>query len=411
MVWAPQKRYTCHVSLSRRLLPVATWVVAFGVTTPCFAQEITITNGFNSGTPNTNASTNGGSLTILSGPVPSPPSSGQTTLNSSQFNTSTFGGVADIAISASGFSVAGSAVLTAQSIFVTSIVTTGSNLGFTAAPNAGIVQAVAPPIPKNNSFTLPSLGTVSPVVAQFSMPRFVNFGVPTDKINWSLNLQPKDPIVGEKDKKNSPLLKTLNYARNPYQPVAAGVPRALPFMQLSAVDRDSYLLRHDGTAEFATSNSNEFAIKSGSIFVVAHKPTVITHNDLRISLGAGAIAHVAASSNCLVVRTLHDQHMNDVKVSFGKESLAIPVGTELCIGTDENFVLEEINKDTMVRRSSLGAKLPSGQFGLTSTFPLHSMLSHPMLVNMYRHRIEDRPHIEKLMKMAACLHLAGRNNR
>ncbi len=293
---------------------------------------------------------------------------------------------------------------------------TTSNAGVLSgfSPGAAGNQGITAPIsisPKTPSFNIPAQNNNSPnVVPAFTARSFVNLGVPTDKVNWNFNLQSPKPLFGKKGQKNPPLLKTLNYTRNPYQPVAAGVPRAMPFMQLNAIDREPYSVRHDGTAELTSNDSNELGIKSGSIFIVAHKPIIVSHNDIRITLGAGAIAYVSASSNCLVVRTLHDKHMKDVKVSFAKESLDVPVGTELCIGTDENAVLEEINKDTMVRRNSLGTKVSSGKFGLTSTFPLHSMLAHPMLVNMYRNRIEDRPHIEKLMRMAACLHLVGRNS-
>jgi hypothetical protein len=403
------------VKFRRRLLPVATWVVAFCGTAPCFAQDVLIvSNGFNPGTaPNVNVGTTGGTVNIIAGsPNPNAALGGVTIPNSSQFNASTLN-TADFSLNLSANATISSAgvILVTANINSPPVNPVGGSAG-NIALNSGAVNVtnVVQPFSRAAFSSVSDPSRMIPVmVAQFSTPTFVNVGVPTDKTSFKFNLQSEEPIFG-KDKKNNPLLKTLNYTRNPYKPVAAGVPRALPFMQLSAIDRDQYSLRHDGTARLTTNDSAEVGIKSGSIFVVAHEPIVITHNELRVSLGAGAIVHVSASSNCLVVRTLHDKHMKDVNVSFAKESLAVPVGTELCIGTDENAVLEEINKDTMVRRSSLGTKLSSGKFGLTSTFPLHSMLAHPMLVNMYRNRIEDRPHIEKLMRMAACLHLIGRNS-
>lgn len=342
------------MNLRRFLVPV-TACVAVGVTAPCFAQvpgstSFQNTNPFNSGGP-----------TLVSGPNPP---TGLTILHS---NPTLPPGVN--VFTPAGFSVHG---------------TTNGNFLFSNLGTGALPFHTPSQIQFNNASLL--LQTI-PNASSFLTPSLINAGIPTDRLDG-------------KHKR-----KTVHV----HQAASAGAPKPLPYIHLTAIDRDSYSLRHDGTAKITSLDADTFGLENGSVLVVANQTIAIVCTGLRVKLGAGAMVHLSVSPDCVIVRSLHDHHRHDIKVLFDNEAISVPVGTELCVGKDEATVRAEIKKDTMQRLSSLGSNLANGKFGLTSTFPLHSMLAHPLLVNMHKHRTQDRVFIEKIMRMAVCLHLAGRN--
>ncbi len=346
--------YAWHVKLRRILLQITSCVIAVGAAAPSFAQVVPGSTGFQ----NTNPFGVNGPV-LNSGPNPA--------TNLTILYSNPLASPGTNLITPAGFSVHQTAL---------------GNFLFANAGTGALANLQTASLLSNIGFNNPSL--VTQTARSFLAPTFINSDFPTDKVDRKL-----------KRKKHHPF-------------VAAGQ-STLPSIPLIANNSDAYSLRHDGKAKITSASPNSFVLENGSILVVAHKPIEIVCNDLRIKLDGNAMVHLSVSPNCVTVRTLHDDHMNDVKIAIGTEIISVAVGTELCIGDDEAAVAAELSKDTMNRRGSIGSKLANGKFAKTSTFPLHAMLLHPMLISMYRHGDQDRTHIQKVMKTAACLHLAGRN--
>jgi hypothetical protein len=347
-------------------LPITSFAVAIGAAAPCLAQVVPGSTGFQ----NTNPFGVNGPV-LNSGPNP------QTNLTILYGNPLASPGTN--LVTPPGFSVHQTPI---------------GNFLFANAGNGALANLQTASLLSNIGFNNPSLVTQT---ARFLPPTFINGDFPTDKVERKHKRKKHKSIFGKDDEKKP----------GPYQPVA--VAPSLPSIPLIANNSDAYSLRHDGQAKITTATANSFTVENGSILVVAHKPIEITCNGMRVTLDTNAMVHLSVSKDCVTVRTLHDDHMNDVKVAVGTEKISVAVGTELCIGNDEATVSAELSRDTMNRRGSIGSKLANGKFAKTSTFPLHMMLLHPMLISMYRHGEQDRSHVQKVMKTAACLHIAGRN--